>query len=236
MVQLECSVVKVMGRAKAIADLTDGAPSFVAVHVGAGYHAPTKEGAYHDAMKAAVKAAQQQLAQHAAALDAVAAAIAVLEVGPRQLHTPQRVGTSLLCRNCTQSGDRHGLASTLQLQHETQASNSTLLLMQGCGVANAGCGSNLNRQGAVECDASVMSGSGSFGAVGAAPGKCHLNTMWQAQLKATQCVVIPTHIDALSHWSFLCDSFTVNHLLLPCHAITLGPSSAFVGCGSTWRG
>lgn len=101
MAQLKCSAVKFMGRAKAIADLTDGAPSFVAVHVGAGYHAPTKEAAYMDAMKAAVKAAQQQLSQHAAALDAVAAAIAVLEVGPRQLHTPQRVGIRLSCSKCT---------------------------------------------------------------------------------------------------------------------------------------
>lgn len=37
-------------------------------------------------------------------------------------------------------------------------------------VCNAGRGSNLTREGGVECDASAMEGGGSFGAVGAAPG------------------------------------------------------------------
>lgn len=85
-----------------------GATGFVAVHVGAGYHAPNKEGAYINVMKAAVKAAQQQLAQHAAALDAVAAAIAVLEVGPRRSHHPQRMRIVWMCslaqRHCSCPG------------------------------------------------------------------------------------------------------------------------------------
>ncbi len=41
---------------------------------------------------------------------------------------------------------------------------------QDCEACNAGRGSNLTFSGIVECDASVMAGDGSFGAVGAVPG------------------------------------------------------------------
>jgi len=41
---------------------------------------------------------------------------------------------------------------------------------QDAPVSNAGCGSNLTLSGGVECDASIMSGAGPHGAVGAVPG------------------------------------------------------------------
>lgn len=48
--------------------------------------------------------------------------------------------------------------------------NSCLLCMQDDPVTNAGYGSNLTLEGTVECDASIMSGDGTSGAVGAVPG------------------------------------------------------------------
>lgn len=41
---------------------------------------------------------------------------------------------------------------------------------QDSAICNAGRGSNLSFNGLVECDASVMTGDGAFGAVAAAPG------------------------------------------------------------------
>lgn len=43
--------------------------------------------------------------------------------------------------------------------------------MQDCPLCNAGMGSNLTESGIVECDASIMDGDGTFGAVGAVPGR-----------------------------------------------------------------
>lgn len=42
--------------------------------------------------------------------------------------------------------------------------------LQDCPITNAGLGSNLTEDGRVECDASLMTGNGCFGAVGACPG------------------------------------------------------------------
>ena len=44
------------------------------------------------------------------------------------------------------------------------------MLLQASTYTNAGIGSNLNLEGKVEEDASIMLGDGTFGAVGAVPG------------------------------------------------------------------
>ena len=49
-----------------------------------------------------------------------------------------------------------------------------LYCSQDCRICNAGNGSNWTYGGHVECDASVMSGDGAFGAVGAVSGTCRL--------------------------------------------------------------
>ncbi|XP_030490083.2 putative threonine aspartase isoform X1 [Cannabis sativa] len=93
---------------------------FVAVHVGAGFHSPSNEKALRSAMKRACLAASSVLKDSGGCVDAVSAAIQVLEDDPS---------------------------------------------------TNAGRGSNLNEEGSVECDASIMNGdTGTFGAVGAVPG------------------------------------------------------------------
>lgn len=45
-----------------------------------------------------------------------------------------------------------------------------VLLSQDSPLTNAGVGSNLSLTGTVECDASLMDGTGGFGAVGAIQG------------------------------------------------------------------
>ena len=54
--------------------------------------------------------------------------------------------------------------------------------MQDSEICNAGSGSNWTFGGHVECDASVMSGDGAFGAVGAVSGTCkpHVRRVLQA--------------------------------------------------------
>ena len=42
--------------------------------------------------------------------------------------------------------------------------------LQDCACTNSGRGSNLTLNGTVECDASIMLGTGAFGAVGALAG------------------------------------------------------------------
>ncbi|XP_062090289.1 putative threonine aspartase isoform X2 [Humulus lupulus] len=92
---------------------------FVAVHVGAGFHSPSNEKALRSAMKRACLAGASVLKGSGGCVDAVSAAIQVLEDDPS---------------------------------------------------TNAGRGSNLNEEGSVECDASIMNGdTGTFGAVGAVP-------------------------------------------------------------------
>jgi isoaspartyl peptidase/L-asparaginase-like protein (Ntn-hydrolase superfamily) len=55
-------------------------PYFVAVHAGAGYHAPHKEAAYAAALDSALDAAAACLERSGSALEAVRDAISVLEV------------------------------------------------------------------------------------------------------------------------------------------------------------
>jgi isoaspartyl peptidase/L-asparaginase-like protein (Ntn-hydrolase superfamily) len=57
----------------------------IAVHVGAGWHAPAKEAAYKQLLVEAVAAARAAAARGGAPLDAVAAALRVLEVRPAAL-------------------------------------------------------------------------------------------------------------------------------------------------------
>ncbi|XP_024542738.1 putative threonine aspartase isoform X2 [Selaginella moellendorffii] len=93
---------------------------FVAVHVGAGYHAQSNSKNYRRAMRRACLAAAAVLSQSSGtSMDAVVAAIKALEDDE---------------------------------------------------ITNAGRGSNLTQEGNVECDASIMDDSGSFGAVGATSG------------------------------------------------------------------
>lgn len=92
---------------------------FIAVHVGAGFHSHQKEAGYREAMRQAVEAAAAALQAGRSSVEAVVAAIRMLE---------------------------------------------------DCPLTNAGTGSNMNLLGRVECDASVMGGNGSFGAIAAVPG------------------------------------------------------------------
>jgi len=68
-------------------------------------------------------------------------------------------------------------------------------------ATNAGRGSNLTEDGAVEADASVMAGDGAFGAVGAAAGRTR---------------ALPAH----SQWQFFCGA---------CRSIRFLPRSATAG-------
>lgn len=97
-------------------------------------------------MQRALKAAAKCLDSGGGSLDAVKSAICALEVRLQQRNIPY-------LRVCT-SGD---------LTH--------CVYVQDAAVTNAGTGSNLTMSGGVECDASIMSGSGTQAAVGAVPGK-----------------------------------------------------------------
>ena len=52
-------------------------------------------------------------------------------------------------------------------------------------ITNAGLGSNLTEEGTVECDASLMVGDGTFGAVGACPGDFQVLVRWRQPCAVT---------------------------------------------------
>lgn len=129
----------------------EGKRFFVAVHVGAGYHSPSNEKALRSAMNRACRAAASLLSNGGKCMDAVVAAIQVLEV------------SLFLYFN-------HSL---FKFNFETYYLTHVL---KDDPITNAGRGSNLTEDGSVECDASIMDGkSASFGAVGALPGYLLLN-------------------------------------------------------------
>jgi taspase (threonine aspartase 1) len=59
------------------------------------------------------------------------------------------------------------------------AVSSAITVLENDPCTNAGVGSNLNLQGCVECDASVMTGNGGFGAVGAISGNSKLSIQYR---------------------------------------------------------
>lgn len=78
-------------------------------------------------------------------------------------------------------------ASLFRGTGRTRYRNQQSCHSQDSAVTNAGLGSNLNEDGFVECDASVMSGDGCFGAVGACPGTplSKMHTIIAKNLNAT---------------------------------------------------
>lgn len=162
----------------------------IAVHAGAGYHSPALETAYKRGVRrsvscpamfdwcrplsqrrcpampadlaAACRAAAAALADGGDALLAVAAAIRLLEVRCLPVD-PNRV---LEGSQCQPRGSHTGLQGCLAPPQRLQRP----LALQDSPRCNAGLGSNLSFRGHVECDASVMDGDGTFGAVAAAPG------------------------------------------------------------------
>ncbi|URD75683.1 Asparaginase [Musa troglodytarum] len=125
---------------------------FVAVHVGAGFHSPANEKAYRGAMKRACHAAAAVLRKSIFWKVDVVYKIFSTEV-------LREAAPQLLAQHVMQ-GDGGCL----------DAVSAAIQVLEDDPTTNAGRGSNLTEKGHVECDASIMDGSGAFGAVGAVRG------------------------------------------------------------------
>jgi hypothetical protein len=107
-------------------------------------------------------------------------------------NTPQHCNChqqTYLSLSCNQQGGLQHHCPGIVLQHmlavlpalsSSTAHRPCLVspLLQAAPITNAGYGSNLTLQGSVECDAGIMAGDGSCGAVGAVPGAQQGEEQW----------------------------------------------------------
>ena len=123
------------------------------------------------AMALACRRGEQVLHMSGCALDAVVAAITVLEASPALLCS-DTVATSLRSNHSNHLTSHDDLSSSFSVMGTGSPSMlKERLGMQNAPMCNAGAGSNLTLGGHAECDASVMAGDGAFGAVGAVSGR-----------------------------------------------------------------
>lgn len=162
----------------------------------------------------ACRAGAAALAASGDAVEAVTAAIRVLEVGAPGQH--EQATTRNECK-LGQAGHaagkrvnpptQAGSCPAPRLIHSAAPQPSSMALIHpGCppqasSHCNAGNGSNLSFRGLVECDASVMAGDGAFGAVAAAPGGaapyCRLATAQPCRPTSTE--IVPSRVPAAQH-------------------------------------
>ncbi|KAL5994463.1 hypothetical protein ACLOJK_024515 [Asimina triloba] len=151
---------------------------FVAVHVGAGYHAPASEQPLGRAMKRACRAA-------AAILRAVISLLSHLSLSDcficgRLNVELNRIAITYLQHRvyCLRTISKAEiLLVTVEMMNDSggciDAVAAAIQVLEDDPSTNAGRGSNLTEDGHVEGDASIMDCSGVFGSVGAVPGSCY---------------------------------------------------------------